>query len=107
MMAFWKEIRVRPSKQPGSARPWPLPFASGKLPAWADELNRIDVYSKGSSALLSQSKEDNDYSSPQTQIIPVPRVYELLDGTPVPKYHENSDGEGYYMPEYDKVFQGF
>jgi hypothetical protein len=63
---------------------------------------------------LSQTDTTETRTTPnqnqaRVQIIPVPRVYELLDGTPVPKYHddESSGGEGYYMPEYDKVFQGF
>lgn len=114
MMAFWKDIRVRKGSGPGSARPWPSPKASldVKLPDWANELNRSDVFLEGSSLSVS-SQTDTERTSiqnqPRAQIIPVPRVYELLDGTPVPKYHddESSGGEGYYMPEYDKVFQGF
>jgi hypothetical protein len=119
MMAFWKDIRVRNGSGPGSARPWPSPEASldVKLPDWANELNRTDMFLEGSplsSFVLSQTDTTETRTTPnqnqaRVQIIPVPRVYELLDGTPVPKYHddESSGGEGYYMPEYDKVFQGF
>ena len=110
MMAFWKEIKVRQGNGPGSARPWPSSEASSsekKLPNWAKELNRADVYSAGASDLSPPTISTNQ--SQCTQIIPVHRVYELFDGSPVPKYHidESSGNEVYYMPEYDKVFQGF
>ncbi len=111
MMAFWRDIKVRKGSGPGSARPWPSPEASSdELPVWAKELNRTDVYSEGSSsskihAPTTMRRKHLEH----TQIIPVQRVYELLDGSPVPKYYddETSGGDVYYMPEYDKVFQGF
>ena len=109
MMAFWKEIKVRQGNGPGSARPWPSSeVSSGEmLPNWAKELNRTDVYSEGASELPTAATSTNE--SQCTQIIPVQRVYELFDGSPVPKYDidESSGNEVYYMPEYDKVFQGF
>ena len=118
MMAFWKDIRVRHSPKPGSARPWPLPSSSRPhLPAWARELNRTDVHHRGleesgsapSAVPREQTRRQQRERDEHVQIIPVPRVYELLDGTPVPKYNDDDgmDGGGYYMPEYDKVFQGF
>ncbi len=111
MMAFWKEIKIRRGPGPGSARPWPSSEASlEELPVWARELNRTDVYSEGSSSssMVHTPKEPLD-NFEHVQIIPVQRVYELLDGSPVPKYYDDgkSGGEVYYMPEYDKVFQGF
>lgn len=118
MMAFWKDIKVRKGSGPGSARPWPSPKASLEepLPVWANELNRTDVYSEASASppmVMQKPKTTNTTNLPNqpqhTQIIPIHRVYELLDGSPVPKYNddESSGGAGYYMPEYDKVFQGF
>ena len=110
MMAFWKDIKVRKGSGPGSARPWPSPEASpDELPVWAKELNRTDVYSEGSSSSTVHTPTTRRKHLEHTQIIPVQRVYELLDGSPVPKYYDDeiSGGEVYYMPEYDKVFQGF
>ena len=110
MMAFWKEIKVRQGDGPGSARPWPSSEGclDKELPAWAKEMNRTDVYSEGSSNLSSPAPTSTNQSQ-CTQIIPIQRVYELFDGSSVPKYHidESSGDEVYYMPEYDKVFQGF
>ena len=69
------------------------------------ELNRTDVYLASEEAGSTSRDEPNQPREQQVEIIPVHRVYELLDGTPVPKYDDA--GGGYYMPEYDKVFQGF
>ena len=110
MMAFWKDIKVRKGSGPGSARPWPSPEEyPDKLPVWVKELNRSDVYSEGSSSPIVNATTTHINRLEHAQIVPVHRVYELLDGSPVPKYYndENSGGEVYYMPEYDKVFQGF
>jgi hypothetical protein len=76
-------------------------------PSWARELNRTDVFSEASSSPSSKVPNLTPSFPLEAQIVSVPRVYELLDGTPVPKYHDDEKGEGYYMPEYEKVFQGF
>ena len=129
MMAFWKDIEVRKGSKPGSARPWPTSgiaaatlatkkkvksstsSSSSVLPSWAIELNRIEI---GGITIDQQHQQVDDlnFSSSRNKnedkIIPIRHVYELLDGEPVPKYNDNDgSGDGYYMPEYDRVFQGF
>uniref|UniRef100_A0A7S4AUS3 Uncharacterized protein n=1 Tax=Pseudo-nitzschia australis TaxID=44445 RepID=A0A7S4AUS3_9STRA len=119
MMAFWKDIKVRKGSKPGSARPWPKSAkavdstATNKtttLPPWAIELNRTDIAgtsSKSKTTSKSLSKQQQWKDETESKVVPVHHVYELLDGRPVPKYHDEGDDDGYYMPEYDRVFQGF
>ena len=135
MMAFWKHIEVREGSGPGSARLWPTPSTIGTtlrnkhkklksslgssfsssscsvplLPSWAMELNRTDLEQISVTTPRQGCDDDPCGSSSkpnQPQIVPIGHVYELLDGTPVPKYKDGVKGE-YYMPEYDRVFQGF
>ncbi|OEU07323.1 hypothetical protein FRACYDRAFT_251128 [Fragilariopsis cylindrus CCMP1102] len=133
MMAFWKDIKIRPGTKPGSARPWPTTTSSKSpssssssssssvLPSWAIELNRTDINDVNND--VNNDDDDDDVNAnkkegttktttPQQakreQTIPIRHVYENLDGTPVPKYNNTEDGgDGFYMPEYDRVFQGF
>ena len=121
MMAFWKDIKIRPGKKPGSARPWPV--APAPLPSWTIELNRTDIINESDNDSESNGNLDLDDTDTnryddehnnnnakqcrpqqQQQIIPIRYVYENFDGTPVPKYDGNNE---LYMPEYDRVFQGF
>ena len=135
MMAFWKHIEVREGSGPGSARLWPTPSTIGTtlrnehkklksslgsscssssssvplLPSWAKELNRTDLEQISVTTPRQGCDDDPCGSSSkpnEPQIVPIGHVYELLDGTPVPKYKDGVKGE-YYMPEYDRVFQGF
>ena len=123
MMAFWKDIKIRPGTKPGSARPWPTTTSSKSpssssssssvLPSWAIELNRTDINDVNND--VNANKKEGTTTTTTTpqqakreQTIPIRHVYENLDGTPVPKYNNTEDGgDGFYMPEYDRVFQGF
>jgi hypothetical protein len=143
MMAFWKDIKIRPGTKPGSARPWPTTTttttttttnsskksrnniesmsskskspssssSSSVLPSWAIELNRTDIKNDDDDDDVNANEKEGTTKPQQAKrekIIPIRHVYENLDGTPVPKYNNTEDGgDGLYMPEYDRVFQGF
>mmetsp|Transcript_41740 Transcript_41740/g.100144 ORF Transcript_41740/g.100144 Transcript_41740/m.100144 type:complete len:109 (-) Transcript_41740:1034-1360(-) len=108
MLAFWKDIKIRPSSQPGAARPWPTvnrnsrsqnDTESSKVshpPAsWSIELMRQDVPVE-----VSTTNPSTKLTSP----IALSHVYEDLDG--IPWWSSSSSAEN-EMPEYDQVFQGF
>ena len=104
MLAFWKDIKIRPSAQPGAARPWPTvnhkkqyendtESSKGLRPAlWSTELMRRDV-----------PVEVSTTNSRLTSPIALSHVYEDLDGVP----WSSSSSSTNKMPEYDQVFQGF
>jgi hypothetical protein len=110
MLAFWKDIKIRPSYHPGAARPWPAiaqntatksikttSVQNGSKneehesthPLWPFELMREDV----PVSIYLKSK--------LTTPLALSHVYEDLDGAPWSS--DRSDT----MPEYDQVFQGF
>mmetsp|Transcript_36840 Transcript_36840/g.42413 ORF Transcript_36840/g.42413 Transcript_36840/m.42413 type:complete len:510 (-) Transcript_36840:31-1560(-) len=115
MMAFWKNIKIRQGTNPGSARPWPTTTPAktsckksrnkNESRSWKIELNRTDIDDFNTNEKEEEGLPQQKWDQDRQQIIPIRYVYESLDGIPVPKYVEN--GDGLYMPEYDRVFQGF
>lgn len=89
MLAFWKDIQVRPSDVPGAARPWPVSNKDKPLPLWAAKLNAVvkDVMHSSTTPIWQEP-------------LPIGAIYEDLDGRSLDK----TDME---MPEYEQVFQGF
>jgi hypothetical protein len=102
MLAFWKDIQIRPGSTPGAARPWPASnnhkniHGNNKnshkdaIPSWATALTKI---------MPSTSTSSSPYR--MSDPIALGHVYEHLDGSPL-KIHKGDD-----MPEYEQVFQGF
>ena len=90
MMAFWKDIQVRPGNTPGSARPWPTAKGQKETTpeSWVTALSSNDV---------DVVANDNSYRS--SDGIELNHVYEHLDG----RAWDEQDP----MPEYDQVCQGF
>jgi hypothetical protein len=86
MLAFWADIDIRREKGLGSSRPFPT------HKPWAEKLLKECKYSFSS---------DDGCNSDLAEItpIPVPCVYETLDGKPWSK--------GMGLPSYDQVFQCF
>lgn len=115
MMAFWKDIKIRQGTNPGSARPWPTTTPAktsckksrnkNESRSWKIELNRTDIDDFVTNEMKEEGLQQQKWDQDRQQIIPIRYVYESLDGIPVPKYVEN--GDELYMPEYDRVFQGF
>lgn len=91
MLAFWKDIEVRVSSQPGAARPWPR--GNKETPSWARKLNVSQGECTGSDYVCS------GVPSKSVDPVPIGNVYEDLDGHLLPN--------GGSMPDYEQVFQGF
>ncbi|KAL3913917.1 MAG: hypothetical protein SGARI_000405 [Bacillariaceae sp.] len=95
MLAFWKDIKIRPSNTPGAARPWPIPNDDNNsnskndvIPSWATKLN----------AKVDDTSTATPPSCTWAQPVSIGNVYEDLEGRPL----SNNT-----MPEYEQVFQGF
>jgi hypothetical protein len=105
MLAYWRRIRVRASKEPGAARPYPMDKDDAKnktkktlCSSWHELLIR---------PLSEQDDEDKTTTTQQKKMtaaverdpIPIDHVYETLEGEPWTK--------AMGFPEYDQVYQGF
>jgi hypothetical protein len=91
MLAFWKDIQLRPSDTPGAARPWPMESSNKPLPSWAAKLD-ANLDHDGSPINGPHSWQDP---------LSIGAVYQDLDGRKLTKTGTDA------MPEYEQVFQGF
>jgi hypothetical protein len=108
MLAFWKDIKIRPSSQPGAARPWPsmTPKSSkkrkNKTEFQAEKVTEAVTPSWPSQLMCRDVPDSTSYTPKRTPPIALSHVYEDLDGIPWPTARPADS-----MPEYDQVFQGF
>jgi hypothetical protein len=95
MLAYWRRIRVRPSQEPGAARPFPLADAD------ADATTKTTLWNELLVRPLSEQDEDAQQhkTAVEKNPIPIDHVYETLEGAPWTK--------AMGFPEYDQVYQGF
>ena len=94
MVAFWEEIKERPSLEKGSCRLWPE--LSDERYTWQKQL-----YSK-----FEEDKEILKHEKTSVVPFPLDRVWEDVD-VKKNKIRNKGVSDIKYLPNYDLCFQGF